>query len=166
MSLTRTDHSPVVYETLVAISEQAVHSAELVRRYLESLGLRSTPKSPIPFPRWFLLDLGTALQIACWELSGVAAFIPETLPSSIELIREIFEAVEDPNTFVSRGPNKELGIRVMLVHLRYFAFRPYPTRAPVVVGRPNEDNLLDALALYLWQTRKAESNTSALSPSE
>jgi hypothetical protein len=150
-------HTPsdtaVARETIAAIIAQAEFAADLVHRYLNSLGFRSTPEQPAAWPSWFLLDLGSALMIAWWEQTGVLSHVPESVPRSIDLIKSIFAAAEDPTMFVARAADRALGVRVMTIHLRYFAYRSRPFKAAVVLDSTRPDDLIDAWARFLWRTR-------------
>jgi hypothetical protein len=156
---TRSEHDCVL-ELLTAVVQQAEFAATLVDHFLNSLGIRPTSERPTVFPHWFLLDLGAALQIVWWELNGVGSFIPEPLPAGMELVKEIFATADDPQRFLTREPNQELGILIMKIHLRYFARTPYPMRAALVLGRADDDVFIESLARYLWSTRNV-SATSA-----
>jgi hypothetical protein len=140
-------------EILMAVHQQAEFAAELVHHYLNLLGFVATPDKPSIFPRWFLFDLGTALQIAYWELAGLIPHIPEALPRSLDLIKSIFAVSEDPEAFVARAPDQVLSVRVLVIHLRYFAFRPLPFKAALIMDTTTEADFVDALATLLWRTR-------------
>jgi hypothetical protein len=142
-----------VSECLVAICRQAEFAATLVNGYLNALGYTASPSQPMALPRWFLLDLGSALQIAWWERSGVLGHIPESLPDSMNLLHQIFAVSENPRAFVEREPDQQLSVRVMTIHLRYFAFHSLPFKAAVILDQAKERDIVDALAIFLWKTR-------------
>jgi hypothetical protein len=148
------------------IIRQAEFAATLVCQYLSRLGFQPRPERPTVLPRWFLLDLGAALQIAWWEQTGVADHIPEPLPDSVELIKEIFAVADDPRVFAEREPDQRLGVRVMATHLRYFAFRSAPFKAAVVLDKAKEDDLIDSLAEFLWNTRNRHVGPGAIGGGE
>src|SRR5215218_4736290 len=157
-------HSPaetaVAGEIAAAIGAQAEFTAWLVHRFLDSLGVVATPDKPVQLPAWFLLDLGTAVQIARWEQTGAIAHLPEPFPAARGLLKALFAAAADPHRAPGREPETALGARVMAAHVHYFAHRATPDSAAVVLTRPDPDALVDALAQYLWKTRSLSAPTA------
>jgi hypothetical protein len=141
-------------ELIEAIVAQANLAAHLVNHYLTSLGLKASPARPTVLPKWFLLDLGTALQIAWWKQAGVLAHLSEAFPAPRDLVADLFRAIGDPDELFSRQPDAALATRVMAAHLRHFAFARRPLQAAVVVGFPDPNVMVDALAQFLWRTRR------------
>ena len=104
-----------------------------------------------------LLNLAAALRIASWERAGFRPALPADLPSSSEAFRnlvppEMPEAAEGARTAVP-----ELSRKVFRTWLRLFSRTSHATTLCTDVllrmQTVGEDELLDALADFLWNNR-------------
>ncbi len=134
---------------------RGVEMGKRVANYLERIGIVNTDQSAWEFPEWFYFDLSIALQIAWWEKVGIAALLPEKLPSSAELLQGIFRDASNPETLLGRKHDQRLGGRVIMLYLHYLSHTQQdnlPTE--FFVDQPDSDDLIEAMAHFLVNSQQ------------
>ena len=138
---------------VTAVAEEAALDAGRVDLFLRTLGLEASPTRPIQLPATFLLELGAALRLLCWEDRGLSAHLDAGLPPSSRALREIFLTLADPEV-TSRPLKETLAYRVFVLFAEHFAWSgTEELDAQVALGEADEDSLLEALADFLWEHR-------------
>jgi hypothetical protein len=113
-------------------------------------------------PRAVLLDLAAALRLLGWEQDGVPLPRSAGLPSALEALREVFRALADPPPSTPAPPRRPLISRVLAAFVDHFAWGGRrDLDADVLLGEAEdlaalEDELVGALAEFLWAHRKAK----------
>jgi hypothetical protein len=144
-----------------AAAHEAALDADRVALFLEGIGFRPAHGDgevvPVRLPGGLLLGLGAALRLLLWESGGARAHLPVDLPSSEEVIRDLFVAAFDrdqPERLDALA--HELTRRVLRVWVDHFAWDGRQAwDADLVLGEADEDALVEALAEFLWQHRNA-----------
>lgn len=155
-----------VEKFLEAVIRDAHYKAKLAAAFLKEYGFRpskgrsnSTPSLPEGHRTrqcgCFLLNLGAAMQILAWERAGLRRELPTDLPTAEEAFRNLMPA-ETPG-----GPDKtpivaELSMKVFRTWLQRFSRSSRATLNTDVLlpaKTVSEDELLDALADFLWANR-------------
>jgi hypothetical protein len=106
------------------------------------------------YPAAFLFGLGFAMRLVAWERQGLFPHIEVGLPSALDAIRQVIEQCKSQ----PRRRRDELVIdfsrRVFEISCTHFAWEGQGLLgADILVGHPDEDALLDALAEFAWQNR-------------
>src|SRR5205085_993171 len=104
-------------------------------------------------PADFLLDLGAAMRLLAWEQAGLTLHRESGLPPAAEAATQVFlDAV--PSAAGRRWPNLWLCKAVLRLSVDRFAWAGgRDLRADVLLGFPDEDALVEALAGFLWDHR-------------
>jgi hypothetical protein len=137
--------------------EYGSRMAEVIVTWLNSNGRpfhQSNQKAPLPY----LLELGAILQLALWESAGFAEQLPSDLPTLSQAREELkTRAALGPQEFVD--PKKaRLFECVFLVWWEHFAWHaPELLDAEVLLGQLNEDEVVQQLARFFWETRHSTS---------
>jgi hypothetical protein len=144
-------------ELITAVLADAARDADRVGQFLIALGLRLDPKTPLPLPERFLLQLGAALRLLSWEAEGLFSHRAVGLPDAGEAIREAFQSLHDPDA----GPS-ELCMAVLRLFVERFAWHGRrDLDADVTLDDLTDDAALGALAEYLWTTRHTGTETAS-----
>jgi hypothetical protein len=103
----------------------------------------------------FLLGLGFALRLIDWERQGLFPHLQMGLPTALDAIRQVIEDC------TSQPPKKRdelvmnFSRRVFEISCTRLAWQGQSLLgADILVGHPDEEALLDALAELAWQNRK------------
>lgn len=114
----------------------------------------SIPATRWTFPSSFLLALGTGLRLLYWEDHGIVIHRDAGLPPAMKVICETFEGLrlkEDADRW-SRAV--QLFHEVTWLFAEHIAWHGHAMMGgEFVVGRANEDALVDVLARFLWEHR-------------
>jgi len=140
-------------ELVTAIVEDAARDADHVGLFLRTIGLEGSPHCPIHLPAAFLLDLGAALRLLEWERRGLQVHLEVGLPSAKQALRDVFQAFAAPSG-PAVAPARSLTYRVMILFVERFAWNArVELDADITLDEPEEDQLLEALADFLWEHR-------------
>jgi hypothetical protein len=135
-----------------AAADDAGRDADRVGFFLRAFGLRATPEKPAPLPERFLLHLGAALRLCEWEAQGFFYHRAGGLPEAREALRDAFRSLTEPN-----ADPTGLWRRVVRLSVERFAWHGRrDLDADVAVDDLIDEAALDALAEYLWASRRAE----------
>jgi hypothetical protein len=129
--------------------------ADRVGAFLHALGIQATPQRPVALPAGFLLDLGAALRLLCWEQAGLNPQQVAGLPPAQQGLRTVLQALsESPGDDSSANPPGTLACRVMQAFVDHFAWNgDVELNVDVLLRDADEDLLLEALADFLWVQR-------------
>ncbi|WP_020476088.1 hypothetical protein [Zavarzinella formosa] len=144
-----------VTENLKVVILRANAAADRVGSYLRNLGLTPPPGKTRRLPGWFLIDLGSALQLLEWERSGVTDLLPGLFPPAEEFLLDTWRAVRDP-VIRRRRPDEALARRIMTTNRWHLAHADRVQFPGVVVDAADEEALADSLARFLWDMRHAD----------
>jgi hypothetical protein len=138
-------------ELLAAVAADAGADADLAIGLLRRMGLGPQRGQTAAWPGRFLLNLGAALRLWVWELSGVTVHRDAGLPAARDAFRQVWlraagPTADDPHPFLYRAV-----IRLATDRLAWTGRRDLA--ASVVLGDPDEEALVDALAHLLWAHR-------------
>ena len=102
-----------------------------------------------------LVGLAAALRLRAWEQSGLRAHQEAGLPTADEALREVFRAITAPAPLSEKEQAaRQLGTQVLGVLIRRLAWNGRTLLdADLELGEADEDTLVDALALFLWENR-------------
>ena len=146
--------SPEVPAELAAIAlAYGDRLGDVIASWLDSQGQPSdnrAEKAPLPY----LLELGAVLQLAVWESAGFADQLPAELPTLSQARDELkTRAALGPQEF--EDPRKaQLFAKVFLVWWEHFSWQaPELLNAEVLLGQLGEDELVQELAQFFWDTR-------------
>lgn len=144
-------------ELLADVAERADADADRVVLFLQALGLAPAPGQTRALPAAFLLDLGAALRLLAWEAAGLDVHRQAGLPAALDAIRRAFaEApgylLRDPTAPAPYPPLFRAVLRLTADRLAWAGRRDLG--ADVVLGDPDEDALIEALAAFLWAHRR------------
>ena len=156
-----------VEKFIEAIIRNARYKAQLAAAFLEAQGFRpkkervcspsvEAENSPTRMrAQGFLLNLGAALQLASWERAGLRSELPADLPTS----SEAFQNLVPPQVLGSSDGapvTPDLSMKVFKTWLQLFSRSSRATLNTDVLlptKAVSEDELLDALADFLWANR-------------
>jgi hypothetical protein len=139
-----------------SVQAYALDDADLVGTFLRDVcGLPATPDHPVRLPADFLTELAAALRLFTWESAGFdlgqVAAVPEPRTALLDLFRRAMATDDGSPANWSRD---ELSARVIAAYAERFA---WPARselgAEVVLGPADQENVLEAVADFLWQIR-------------
>jgi hypothetical protein len=137
-------------EVIARVMRQACDDAEMVIALLRRLGMSPSSSEFPRMPNSLLLDLAAACRLAVWERAGVTIHREAGLPSAEEALRLAFEACVSRQIVGGLG----FGPQIMALNITHFAWSgPVDLRAEVLLGVPDEDALVDAMAQFLFDRR-------------
>jgi hypothetical protein len=144
-------------ELLQAIEADAVRDADAVAEFLRQFfPAAGVGGPPVRLPADFLLGLGFSLRLAAWEDQGHWAHLEDSLPSGLDVIRNVIRLAAAGAALQSEraAAYAELIARVRRLSIDRFAWQAPPTLgSAVVLGDAEEEALLDALARFVWDRR-------------
>ncbi len=139
-------------ELIARVAEQAAGDADLVAHFLEELGLAPTPGTTRQLPGELLLDLGAAMRLLAWEVAGLELNEPG-LPAAGDAILQAFRAAMRRKHEPS-APASALGRAVLRITAERLAWvGPRDLHAEILLDVPDEDELVEAMAHFLWERR-------------
>ncbi len=156
-----------VQRFLEAVIRDAYYMADLTAAFLEAQGFHPKRKrassvsavaedSPtMTRAHGVLLNLAAALRIASWERAGLRSELPADLPASSEAFQNLMPS-EVPGSSQDAPVTAELSERVFRTWLQRFSRSSRAALSTDVLLPANtvsEDELLDALADFLWENR-------------
>ena len=158
MVTTTQSHIPELPAELVsAVTGEAYRDADRVNVFLKALGLVPRAGRQLQLPATFLLDLGAALRLMCWEQCGVCIHLHAGLPSARQALLEVLRSLTtEPDS--SGTSTSALPYKVMLLFVERFAWNGWPKLGADVtleLAHADEESLLEALADFLWEHRSA-----------
>ena len=136
-------------------ADGAAVEAEWVVQFLSAAGV--TPGEARGLTTGLLLDLGGVMRLRAWEAAGLDAHRAAGLPSARDALGHVVgimtTAVADRSALARAG---NLGRAVVDRRMSRVAWAgPAELRADVVLGAPDEDDLIEAVAdLLLWTARR------------
>lgn len=146
-------------ELIATIIRDAEYMADLTVHFLDELGivppLKERRKKPVALPPEFLLELGAILRLALWERAGHRQSLNHHLPRAEQTLADLLDRfTRAPQDAQSAEVSSTLALEVFKVSLRRFAWcGREELRTDVVLDRPDDEVLLDALADLLWKHR-------------
>jgi len=130
--------------------------ADRVAAYLSRLGYKPTPENPIALPRGLLLDFDAIQRMRAWEEAGINVHRQAGLPSAEEAdidltILCIASGRKIPHSYVFGT----LASKVFVPVWNRFVWEGLNlVGADIVLPfADNEDEMIDAIAEYLWNSR-------------
>ena len=157
-----------VLKFLEAVIRDAHYMADLTAAFLKAHGSRArenrasseqVPVEDTPLTRraeGVLLNLAAALRIASWERAGFRPALPADLPSSYEAFRNLVPPEMPEATEGARAAVPELSLKVFRTWLRFFSRTSHAALSTDILlpmQTVTEDELLDAVADFLWNNR-------------
>lgn len=140
-------------ELVDAVAFDAIADAENVCLFLRLVGFDASPKNPIRLPGIFMLRLGAALRLLEWERLGFHFHIEAGLPSGKNAIRDAFSTALDAD-----NQSTEFARSIMRLSLEKFAWSSRRELGAVIaMDAELDDAALDAMAEFLWASRRAKS---------
>jgi hypothetical protein len=107
----------------------------------------------------FLAGLGIALRLHAWEMAGLHVHRDAGLPRARELLDEVIKHTVASKADTGDGFVRSLLPKFLEVTKKRLAWGGKPLLgADVVLGNPDEDALLDALARLCWACREGRSS--------
>lgn len=160
MSVSATFDSPFPPEMICSVAINAQRDAEAVCSFLGELGLRGRPDKPLSLPADFLLTLGAGLRLLAWEARGITIHRTAGLPAAMEVIRGAFRSLHNPSQKDPCLPVRVLGLSVERLswHARL------TLGADVLLDDLDSDSAAEAIAEFLWASRRSASHTSYDTP--
>lgn len=152
-------HSDVHSEECDAVSSfserQAVLAVASVRALIER-SCASGDDFAGEFPVEFLLEIGAIAMLYSWDESGIRPLLPTDVPTPQAAAKDLHDrVVADPLQFRRPGSAK-LSQQVRKIWLERFSWTaPETLDFEVVLGKPDEDVLVEAVAQLLWKYRDA-----------
>src|SRR4051794_12429450 len=141
-------------ELVARVAEQAARDADLTAHFLNGVGLGPLPGTTRPLPSDLLLELGAAMRLLAWEVDGLELH-ESGLPTARDAILQAFQGAErrihDPSSpapGLCRSVFRITGERLAWVG-------PRDLHAEILLGIPDEDDLVEAMARFLWDHRDA-----------
>jgi hypothetical protein len=133
----------------------AAEEAEWVIAFLTSAGLAPAPGETRGFPAGILLDLGGMVRVRAWEAAGIDAHRANLMSADEALghiIDVLVQAAANPAALACAG---RLGRAVFDLRMSRFAWAgPTEFQADVELDAPDEEALINALADFLWSSRR------------
>ena len=134
-------------EMLAAGAAEGELLAGWVAQFVHALPPEARPKNMMTFG--FLLRLGAALRLLMWESKGFSFHRAAGLPDAHQAIRNAIGALNAPAT----DPTG-FCVPVLRLAIDRFAWNgPRELGADIALGEASEENLLEALADFLWSHR-------------
>lgn len=132
-------------------------AASEMNSFLESQkSLSKEERKQLPF--WMFAHLAAILAFKRWQHAGISQLASITLPSPTEVASDLARAIEtnDPTFKEVACPHTPCArfIRVMLERMAWEGHSD--VGAEVLVGDPDEDSLIEAVAQLLWNCRREQ----------
>jgi hypothetical protein len=145
---------------IAAVQQNAARQARMAARCLELLDARlkddGIPTGASNLPLGFLLEVGAICQLKAWERAGLRAFLPADLPTCADAVSDLHRRITSGSRELASIESASLSRRVLGVWLNDFSWAaPNLLEADVVLGKVEEDTLVDVLAHLLWHHRHA-----------
>jgi hypothetical protein len=132
-----------------AVVLHSIHEADFAAGVLREMGL-----DRVRLPAAFLLEFAALMELWFWEWQGLRALLPESLPTFAAAKQPLCErALKGPKE--SEGPNATpLSHQILQTWPENFAWVARDQfGADVIVRHSDEDQLVDAVAQFLWDNR-------------
>ena len=150
-------HNPLAAyppELIARVAEQAARDADLTADFLKGVGLDPHPGTTRPLPSDFLLELGAAMRLLAWEVNGLD-LLDAGLPTARDAILQTFQGavrrIHDPSS-----PAPTLCRTLFRITVERLAWAgPRDLHAEILLDIPDEDELVEAMARFLWDHREA-----------
>jgi hypothetical protein len=152
------DILPVELEA--ALVRDAERDADGVVALLDALGFRrpGDGEPPVRLPAQFLLGLGLAVRLFSWESKGLRVHLDAGVAPAKDVLRDVVRRTAQLGPCETDADVASLRMKVLCLSVQRFAWAgPAVLGADVVVGDPDEELLLDALARLCWASRRKES---------
>jgi hypothetical protein len=153
-----TDNSLGAYppELIARFAEQAAGDADMTIHFLGLVGLTPSPGETLELPRDFLLELGAAMRLLSWERDGLVVHesgLPTGRDAFLQAFSSLLDTIQDLS---SPAPASSLHRDVFRVTFERLAWvGPRDLHAEIVLDLPDEDALVEAMARFLWDRRRA-----------
>jgi hypothetical protein len=143
-----------------AIKEDAERDADLVGAFLDVTGLapsgRRPQGAPLAVPGDCLLRLGAALRLSLWEQLGIRLHLDHGLPPARQALIDVLRTATGQAQAEAAERARSLAGRVLALSVEHLAWNGrVELGADVVLGAADQEQLLEALADYLWTHRGA-----------
>ena len=148
-------------ELVEAVACDAARDAHRVAAFLDAVGLTPSPGSVRHLPGGFLLDLAAALRMLVWEEEMVSVHREAGLPSAKEAAREAFRSAAAGGPAMP-GRISEAVFRLSLDRFAWSGRRALG--AEILLDDPDEDALVEAMARFLWASRRSSRPEEGESP--
>ena len=136
----------------------AFHAA-LVGQFLEASGLipsrEARGRKPVAVPAGFLFELAGVLRLAYWEKLGLKDHLPSQLPSAAEALDDLLGRWSGnmPHPVRASAPILDQVLHTWFARFAWSGLEEL--EADVVLDDADEEELLEALADFLWTHRHA-----------
>ena len=143
-----------------AVKGDAERDADLVGAFLAVTGLapsgRRTRGAPLAVPGLCLLRLGAALRLSLWEQLGIRVHLDHGLPPARQALIDVLHTATGQAEAEAAERSRSLASRVLNLSVERLAWNGRAQLgADVVLGAADQEQLLEALADYLWAHRSA-----------
>jgi hypothetical protein len=144
-------------ERVAALCQETERNARRVTVVLDEFLQKFTPTVPATkwgFPPTFLLSLSTGLWLLYWEDHGILIHREAGLPPAMQVIHDAFAGLRLKEHADRWSRAVQLFCDVTWLFAEHIAWHgPAEMGGEFVVGRANEDALVDVLARFLWEHR-------------
>jgi hypothetical protein len=139
-----------------SVTRQAERNAEAVSALLNNSG--NLPVCPngnrSALPRGFLLELAAVMQVGLWEQQGFHEHLEQGLPSYRDCVTDLVARSHQGSPQFTDVGADSLYRRVLKVHCECFSWEADEILGkPVAIRAGNDDQILDAMASFLWEHR-------------
>lgn len=145
-------------ELIEIVARTAARDADKVRIFLDTFakapGMEWLAQKPVYLPGDFLLGLGAALRLLAWEQCGIAVHREAGLSSAHDALHDVLLALTHPE---AKARVAHLPDAVLALTVERFAWSARAELdADVTLGQAEEEQVLEALADFLWANRPRE----------
>ena len=156
--MTPIDDLPSTYprELVHRMIELAEEEADLVIDLLEEMRIIPPMSRCSMLPRAFFLLLGAAMRLSVWERQGVdhpGGGLPSAREAVLGVLAEAVARAEDPSMPASVTPLSRVVNRLKYDRLAWLG--PRALGAEILLKTPDDDDLVAAMARFLWDNRGA-----------
>lgn len=152
-------------EVIAAVVRFAERQADFAAAAIDALVTEATRRGDTfdgrRLPAGFLLELGAVMQLQVWEDSGVRSLLTVEVPTAAAAAADLNARVQaDPGRFtqVDAATLSNQLLRVWLEHFSWSA--PEMLGVDIVIGRLDEEELVETMAQLLWKYRRTESGAN------
>jgi hypothetical protein len=139
-------------ELIDRVVELAAEQADFAAGFLRRFGLLPPAGG---FSAEFLLELGAVGRMFFWEYDGLDHHRDAGLPSAGDALLGLVTWHRRPDRDPSADPPPSLMHAVFVLSVEHLAWTgPRDLKAEVLLGFPDEDALVDAIARFLWENRR------------